>query len=47
MRTNRFDARKLSHDKLTELQKRAVAAVQNGESPANPHFPWTRWADLL
>ena len=27
------DARKLSHDKLTELRKRAVAAVQNGESP--------------
>ena len=27
------DARKLSHDKLTELRRRAVAAVQNGESP--------------
>ena len=29
----RQDARKLSHDKLTELRRRAVAAVQNGESP--------------
>ncbi len=29
----RQDARKLSHDKLTELRYRAVAAVQNGESP--------------
>ena len=29
----RQDARKLSYDKLTELRKRAVAAVQNGESP--------------
>ena len=27
------DARKLSHDKLTELRRRAVTAVQNGESP--------------
>jgi transposase len=27
------DARKLSHDKLTELRRRAVAAVLNGESP--------------
>ena len=27
------DARKLSYDKLTELRRRAVAAVQNGESP--------------
>lgn len=27
------DARKLSHDKLTELRIRAVAAVQKGESP--------------
>ena len=26
-------ARKLSHDKLTELRRRAVSAVQNGESP--------------
>ena len=25
------DARKLSHDKLTELRLRAVAAIQNGE----------------
>lgn len=29
----REDARKLSHDKLTELRRRAVTAVQNGESP--------------
>ena len=29
----RQDARKLSHDKLTELRRRAVSAVQNGESP--------------
>jgi transposase len=28
-----LDARKLSHDKLTELRRRAVTAVQNGESP--------------
>ena len=27
------DARKLSHDKLTELRRRAVTAIQNGESP--------------
>ena len=27
------DARNLSHDKLTELRRRAVTAVQNGESP--------------
>lgn len=27
------DARRLSHDKLTDLRKRAVAAVQQGESP--------------
>lgn len=27
------DARRLSHDKLTELRRRAVAAVQKGESP--------------
>ena len=27
------DARRLTHDKLTELRKRGVAAVQNGESP--------------
>lgn len=27
------DARRLSHDKLTELRKRGVEAVQNGESP--------------
>ena len=27
------DARKLSHDKLTELRRRAVKAIQNGESP--------------
>lgn len=27
------DARGLTHDKLTELRQRAVAAVQNGESP--------------
>ena len=27
------DARKLTHDQLTELRKRAVAAVQAGESP--------------
>lgn len=27
------DARKLSHDKLTELRRRAVSAVQNGDSP--------------
>ena len=29
----RHDARKLSHDKLTELRRRAVDAVQNGEAP--------------
>lgn len=29
------DARKLSHDKLTELRRRAVAAVQDGESPGD------------
>ena len=29
----RQDARKLSHDKLTELRRRAVTAIQNGESP--------------
>jgi transposase len=29
----RTDARKLSHDQLTELRRRAVTAVQNGESP--------------
>lgn len=29
----RQDARKLTHDKLTELRRRAVTAVQNGESP--------------
>lgn len=29
----RQDARKLSHDKLTEIRRRAVVAVQNGESP--------------
>jgi transposase len=28
-----LDARKLSHDKLTELRRRAVTAIQNGESP--------------
>jgi transposase len=27
------DARRLTHDKLTEIRKRAVAAVQSGESP--------------
>lgn len=30
---NTTDARRLSHDKLTELRKRGVAAVQEGESP--------------
>jgi len=30
---NNLDARKLSHDKLTELRCRAVTAIQNGESP--------------
>lgn len=30
---NRLDARRLTHAQLTELRKRAVAAVQNGESP--------------
>jgi transposase len=29
----REDARRLSHDKLTELRRRAVTAIQNGESP--------------
>jgi transposase len=29
------DARRLSHDKLTELRRRGVAAVQAGESPAD------------
>jgi transposase len=29
----RTDARKLSHEKLTELRQRAIAAVQAGESP--------------
>lgn len=29
----KLDARKLSHDKLTELRRRAVSAVQAGESP--------------
>ena len=29
----RLDARKLGHDKLTELRRRAVEAVQNGEAP--------------
>jgi len=28
-----IDGRKLKHDVLTELRKRAVASVQNGESP--------------
>lgn len=28
------DARRLTHDQLTELRKRGVAAVQSGESPA-------------
>ncbi len=31
---DRFDARRLTHDALTELRKRGVAAVQAGESPA-------------
>lgn len=29
----RIDGRKLKHDVLTELRKRAVARVQSGESP--------------
>jgi hypothetical protein len=28
-----MDGRKLKHDVLTELRKRAVALVQSGESP--------------
>jgi len=28
-----IDARRLSHDKLTELRNRGVTAEQNGESP--------------
>jgi hypothetical protein len=28
-----MDGRKLKHDVLTELRKRAVAMLQNGESP--------------
>ncbi len=31
---NETDARKLTHKQLTDLRKRAVLAVQNGESPA-------------
>lgn len=30
-----LDARKLTHDKLTELRKRAVTAVQHGETPVD------------